>query len=128
VAYASRLTQRADLAGVVFHQGSRESLLLAPMFREAQVPLLLTSATSRRLRETGPWTFMLAPDDSAEGAFIGSFAAARLGAHSATLFYVVDEYGTGLRDGVMSALRERGVAVLDAVGDQYLVKITRLGG
>src|SRR5690349_8131208 len=36
VAYASRLTQRQDLAGVIFHQGSRESLLLAPMFREAE--------------------------------------------------------------------------------------------
>ena len=124
VSYASRLTQRADLAGVVFHQGSRESLLLAPMFREAQVPLLLTSATSRRLLDTGPWTFMLAPDDSAEGAFIGSFIAGHLGAHSVTIFYVVDEYGTGLRDGVTSALREHGVTVRDAVPIQAAVDCT----
>ena len=122
VAYASRLMQRADLAGMVFHQGSRESLLLAPMFREAKVPLLLTSATSRRLHATGPWTFMLAPDDSVEGAFIGHFVAERLGARSVTLFYVVDEYGTGLRDGVMSALRERGVSVRDAVPIQAAVE------
>ena len=124
VAYASRLMERGDLAGMVFHQGSRESLLLAPMFREAQVPLLLTSATSRRLHATGPWTFMLAPDDSVEGAFIGNFVAERLGARSVTLFYVVDEYGTGLRDGVTSALRARGVSVRDAVPIQAAVECT----
>jgi ABC-type branched-subunit amino acid transport system substrate-binding protein len=57
---------------------------------------------------------MLAPDDSVEGEFIGRFAA-RLGARSITLFYVLDEYGAGLRDGIMAELAHQGIGVLDAV-------------
>ena len=64
----------------------------------------------------GPWTFMLAPDDSAEGAFMAAFAAERLGAQRVSIFFVNDEYGAGLRDGVRAELQQRRVTVLDEVG------------
>src|SRR5205085_5520275 len=67
------------------------------------------------LRHAGEWTFMMAPDDSVEGEFLGRFVAERMGVHAVTVFYVVDEYGMGLRDGIGAALSRRGVRVLVAV-------------
>jgi branched-chain amino acid transport system substrate-binding protein len=112
---AQRLAAIPGLVAVVGHGGSRGSLVAAPVYNEAGIVQLTPISTSRLLRDAGPWTFMLAPDDSAEGAFIGAFAADRLGARRATVFYVNDEYGAGLRDGVLSEFGRRGVAVLDVV-------------
>ncbi|HEV8305174.1 MAG TPA: branched-chain amino acid ABC transporter substrate-binding protein [Gemmatimonadales bacterium] len=112
---AQRLAAIPGLVAVVGHGGSRGSLVAAPVYNEAGIVQLTPISTSRLLHGAGPWTFMLAPDDSAEGAFIGAFAAGRLGARRATVFYVNDEYGAGLRDGVLSEFARRGVAVLAVV-------------
>ncbi|MBI4543210.1 MAG: hypothetical protein HY705_09280 [Gemmatimonadetes bacterium] len=58
---------------------------------------------------------MLADDDSVEGAFIGAFAAERLSARRVSIFFVSDEYGIGLRDGLVADLRRRGLSVVDEV-------------
>ena len=112
---AARIVSNERVVGVVGHRGSRESLLMAPIFSEAHVPWILSGATSRRLRSAGPWTFTLAPDDSVEGEYIGRFVADRIKARSVTIFYIVDEYGVGLRDGITAALHGRNVRILDAV-------------
>lgn len=115
VEQAARLVSNPRVIGVVGHRGSRESLLMAPIFNEAGVPWILSGATSRRLHEAGRWAFMLAPDDSAEGEYIGRFIAERVRARSVTLFYIVDEYGIGLRDGVVASLQHRNIPLLEAV-------------
>jgi len=112
---AVRLADQADMIGVVGHSGSRETLMTAPIYDAAHQPFLVAMATSRRLRAAGPWVFQLAPDDSVEGEYIGRFVAERLRARSVTVFYVVDEYGTGLRDGLVAALGERHITVRDTV-------------
>lgn len=111
VEFATRLTAEAGMAGVVGHQDSRGSLLAAPVYDEARIPLLIPNATSRRLRNVSPWVFMLVPDDSAEGAFIADFAVDRLAARSVAVLYDNDEYGRGLRDGVRAALGARGLTI-----------------
>ncbi len=108
---ATDLVRVPGLVGVVGHGGSRPSLAAAPVYNAAEVPQIVPTGTSRRLRDAGPWTLRLAPDDSIEGAFIGRFVADRLGAHRVTLFYQNDEYGSGIRDGVITALGLRGIAV-----------------
>jgi len=115
VDHAMRIARTAGVVGVVGHGGSRESLLAAPVYNEAGIPQIVPTGTSRLLRDAGPWTFPLAPNDSAEGEAIGRFAAERLGARSAVIFYVTDEYGVGLRSGAAAALRAHGVTVLDSV-------------
>jgi len=111
VEFATRLTTARGMAGVVGHQDSRGSLLAAPVYDEAHIPLLIPNATSRRLRTVSPWVFMLVPDDSAEGAFIAGFAVDRLAARSVAVFYDNDEYGRGLREGVRAALGARGLSL-----------------
>jgi len=116
VASAEAATADPHLVAVVGHASSRGSLLAAPIYDEAGLPFIAPTATSRHLRDAGPWTFQLAPDDEAEGAFIATFAQDSLGARSITVFYLAaDEYGIGLRDGITRALRGRGGAPADAV-------------
>lgn len=115
VGRAERFSETPGLIAVVGHGGSRGSLAAAPVYNARRVPQVVPTGTSRLLSRVGPWTFVLAPNDSLEGAFIGSFAAEKLGARRVAIFYVNDEYGTGLRDGVVAELRARGAAAVDQV-------------
>jgi branched-chain amino acid transport system substrate-binding protein len=114
-ARAQRLVSVPGLVGVVGHAGSRGSLVAAPVYVAAGVPLIVPTATSRRLRDLGPWVFMLAPNDSLEGAFIGAFGAERLGARRFAIFYVNDEYGAGIRDGLKEWTRGSVASLVDEV-------------
>lgn len=109
---AQRFVAMPNLAGVVGHPGSGDALLTAPIYNEARVPHIVPTATSSELRRAGPWTFLLAPDDSAEGAFIASFAASRLGARTASILYTPDPYGVGLARRTAESLAGGGVRVL----------------
>jgi len=112
---ASWFLEDPNLVGVVGHPGSRSSLVAAALYNEAGVVQIVPAGTSRRLRDAGPWTFTLVPNDSVEGAAIGRFVAEDLGARRATVFFVTDEYGYGLREGVGAELARQGVEVLDEV-------------
>ncbi len=112
---ATQLVKAPGIVGVVGHQDSRFSLTTAPIYNEAHIPQIVPTGTSSLLKTAGPWTFMLAPDDQLEGAFIGDFVVGHLQARSATVFYQLDEYGRGLRDGVVAALNRQGVKVIDQI-------------
>jgi branched-chain amino acid transport system substrate-binding protein len=105
------------LVAVVGPQSSRAALLAAPVYAEREIPFISATATSRRLRDEGPWVFQLAPDDRAEGAFIVRFLLDSLRLRRVTIFYLGNsEYGNGLREGLVQALQSRGVAPVDQVG------------
>jgi branched-chain amino acid transport system substrate-binding protein len=106
---------RATLVGVVGHSGSRASLAAAPVYNEAHVVQVVPTGTSRLLARAGPWTLAIPPNDSVEGAFIARFVKERLQARTAGIFYVNDEYGIGLRDGLLAALGPSGVRVQSEV-------------
>lgn len=108
----ARVIVRAGPVGVIGHGGSRGSLAAAPVYNEAHVVQLVPTGTSRLLAQAGPWTLALPPNDSVEGAFIARFVTDRLHARSVAILYVNDEYGSGLRDGVLAGLRPAGVRVL----------------
>lgn len=115
--FAEAMVAMPGLVAAVGPQSSRATLLVAPIYGEANVPLISPTATSDRLRTLGPWVFRLAPGNSAEGAFMADFALDRLAARRVTIFYLdADEYGLDLRDGVVRALRGRGVTPVDQVG------------
>ena len=96
------------IVAVVGHQDSRSTILAAPVYDEAGIPLVVPNATSRALGTAGPWVFQVAPTDSQEGAFIAAFATQVLRARSVALLYDNDEYGRGIRDGVRDALATAG--------------------
>lgn len=100
---------------VVGHSGSRGSLQAALVYNRARIVQVVPTGTSRRLTSAGPWTFQLPPNDSVEGLFIADFVREHLRARSAVVFYLSDEYGIGLRDGIRGALAGTEVRVLDEV-------------
>ncbi len=108
---AAQLTKLAGVVAVVGHQDSRTTLLAAPLYIEARIPLVVPTATSRAIGSTSPWIFPLAPNDSQEGVFIAEFATRGLGAKAIALLYDNDEYGRGLRDGVQTALAAAGMSL-----------------
>lgn len=117
IGYAEAMAALPGVVAAVGPQSSRATLLVAPLFAERGIPLISATASSRRLRALGRAVFQLAPDDEAEGAFIATFVLDRLAARRVTIFYLdADEYGLGLRDGLVEALRGRGVAPVDQVG------------
>jgi branched-chain amino acid transport system substrate-binding protein len=111
---AAVLATIPDVVGVVGPMSSRDALLAAPVYNDSAIVELVPNATSRRLRDAGPWTFVLAPDDSLEGAFIGRLLV-HLGARRVTIVYAADEYGAGILAGASQALSASGVAILDRV-------------
>lgn len=112
---ALRFAANPRIVVVVGPGGSREALQTAPIYRQGALPNIAPTSTSRLLRQAGPWTFLMAADDSVQGEFIGAFVAERLHASSALLFYIPDEYGLGLATGTAQALAARGVRLLDRV-------------
>ena len=115
VEHAAQIARTPGVVAVVGPGASRQVLISAPVYNEARIPQVVPTATSRLARGVGPWTFHLAPDDSAEGEFIGRFAAEELDARTALIFYAADEYGSGLRSGAAAALAAHGVRVLESV-------------
>jgi ABC-type branched-subunit amino acid transport system substrate-binding protein len=112
---AAELAADPGMAVVVGHVGSRPSLLAAPVYGEAGLPMIVPMGTSRRLAQAGAHVFVMVPDDSVEGEFIAEFLADAHGARAVTIVYTSDEYGIGLRDGVADALARRGLRLVDAV-------------
>ena len=110
---AQELAAIPGICAIVGHGSSGSSLAAAPVYNDSGLPHLNALATSRLLAKSGPWTFSLIPDDASEGAFIADFAAEQLGARTASIIYVNDGYGTGLRFGSAAAFASRGVTVLD---------------
>jgi len=110
---AIRFSGDRGIVAVVGPGGSREALQTAPIYRDAKLPNVVPTATSRLLRSARPWTFRLAADDSAQGEFIGGFVSKRLGSRAAILFYIPDEYGLGLASGIGAALGRHSVRLLD---------------
>jgi branched-chain amino acid transport system substrate-binding protein len=117
IEFAEAMVAIPGLVAAVGPQSSRATLLVAPIYAERGIPMIAATATSDRVRALGPWVFQLAPGNAVEGAFIARFVLDRLAARRVTVFFLdADEYGIGLRDGVVRELRLRGVTPVDQVG------------
>ncbi|MEO8635254.1 MAG: ABC transporter substrate-binding protein [Gemmatimonadales bacterium] len=113
VRIALDVTTLHGLSAVLGPGSSRGMLAAAPIYDDARIPVITPTATSRLVQRVGAWTFMLAPNDSVEGAYLAQVAAERFHARTVTIFHVNDEYGTGLRDAILADLEHRGIPVLD---------------
>jgi branched-chain amino acid transport system substrate-binding protein len=117
VDYAVAMAALPRVVAAVGPLSSRATLLVARIYADRHVPLIAPTSTNHRIGDLGPWVFQLAPDDRAEGDYIARYAVDHLGARRVTIFYLVaDEYGLGLRDGIVQGLKRRRVAPVDEVG------------
>jgi branched-chain amino acid transport system substrate-binding protein len=114
IALAERLVADRSIVAVVGHLRSRGSLAAAPVYARAGVPQIVPASTSRLLRIAGPWTFVLAPTDSAQAVFLAA-SVDSMGARRALLFYSGEPYGEGLVETLRPELVRRGVRIVDEV-------------
>lgn len=112
---AERFAAIPGMVAVVGHGGSRGTLTAAPVYNRAGIPQIVPTSTSRLLNGMGPWTFVLSPNDSVEGALLARFAVQGLGARRVSIFYLNDEYGVGMRDGALLELEQVGGTLVDQV-------------
>lgn len=112
---ANLFGENPDVVAVVGHPGSRDALLGARVYNALGVPQVVPAATSSRLTQMGPWTYVLVPDNGRQGDLLAAYAVDSLGAKRVTVFYVGDEYGAELRDGIAAGLRSRSLELADAV-------------
>lgn len=114
VALAERIAADPTVVAVVGHFRSRGSLAAAPVYARAGIPQIVPGATSRLLREAGPWTFVLAPTDSEQAAFLAEQARG-MRLRRVVVFYSGEPYGEGLKEAIRPALAARQVSVADEV-------------
>lgn len=115
IARARRLVALPGVMGVVGHAASRGTLLTAPIYSDAGIPLVVPTATSSRLWEVGGWVFPMAPTDSAEGEFLGQVAVDGLKATRIAVYFVNSAYGTGIRGQLDRWFASRGLVPVDEV-------------
>jgi branched-chain amino acid transport system substrate-binding protein len=114
VALAERLAADRTVIAVVGHLRSRGSLAAAPVYRRVGIAQIVPTGTSHQLRVAGPWTFVLAPSDSAQAEFLVA-AVAEGGARRVLLFYSGEEYGEGMAVSLRRALRARRLQLVHEV-------------
>jgi len=99
----------------VGHAGSRGTLITAPIYADAGIPLVVPTANSGRLWEIGKWVFPLAPTDSVEAAFLGEVAVDGLQASRIAVYFINTAYGTGIRSELRQWLATRDLQPVDEV-------------
>lgn len=110
VEWTQQTLQLPGVTAVVGPSSSQTALAVAPLVSRAAIPQIVPTATTRLLRQSGPWIFRLVPDDSTEGEFLVHQVLARPGLRRILVLYTNDEYGQGLRSGVREALARAGMA------------------
>jgi len=115
IARARRLAALPGVMGVVGHAGSRGTLITAPIYADAGIPLVVPTANSGRLWEIGKWVFPLAPTDSVEAEFLGAVAVDGLKASRIAVYFINTAYGTGIRSELRRWLATRGLQPVDEV-------------
>lgn len=112
IAYAEWLADSGVVA-VVGHSGSRGSVAASTVYGRRGIVQVAPISTSRELTQSTPGAYALVPDDSSEGAFIAAYVDTVLRARRVALLYHHDEYGLGIRDGVVAELARRGITPVD---------------
>lgn len=94
-----------NVVAVVGHSNSAASLAAAPVYGEERIVQMAPSTTSRLYSQSGPFSFRMVSSDVAQSQFLLETLRREFptGARVA-VFYVNDDYGRGLLDGLRPAL------------------------
>jgi len=134
VTVAEQLIADEAIYAVVGPAGSQEVEAVEPMFQEAGLVHISSSATSPTLTTSGFETFFrVVPTDAAQGPTVGNFLANEL---MVTSLYVIDDqtsYAVGLADEAIAAFEEAGgtIAGRDSVTQEdvdFSALVTKVGG
>jgi branched-chain amino acid transport system substrate-binding protein len=122
----------------VGHLASGTTLAASPVYNGGRrpLPVVSPSASSPALSDAGAYTFRVCPTDLVHGERLAAWAVDQLGAGSAAMFYLNDEYGRGVRGVFAREFGERDTRLIadDPYVDDlpsfvpYLERVRRRGG
>jgi branched-chain amino acid transport system substrate-binding protein len=89
----------SDVAAVVGHLYSGETLAAAPIYNGGNTPVaaISPSSSSPELTTAGNYTFRVCPSDLAQGPALAHWVRDRLHLTHGALLYLNDDYGRGIR-------------------------------
>jgi len=108
---AERFASDPGVVAVVGHSGSKNTVLAAPIYASAGVPVLVPTATSRLLQDARDDLFLLSPPDDVEGAFLADHAVDSMAGRRVAMLYVADAFGIGIHEGVRDRMAARGATL-----------------
>ena len=127
-----------DVAAVIGHMGSAETLAAARVYNSGDNPVvsISPSASSPDISDAGPYTFRVCPDDGVHAAQLADWAYRRLGARRVAVLYENDAYGRGLRTAFRNSFTELGGRIVSEDPfspalpgfEPYLTRIRLRGG
>jgi branched-chain amino acid transport system substrate-binding protein len=113
VAVAERLYD-AGVSAVVGHLWSSTTIVAAPVYNGGSDPVAAVSpsSSSPEVSGLGDWTFRVCPSDLSHGKALAAWARNRLGLRRATVFYLNDSYGRGIRQSFVREFERLGGEVV----------------
>lgn len=109
---ADRFVSTPGIVAVMGHSNSAASLTAAPIYNQAHVVQIASHSTADLYSEAGPYSFRMVPPDVQQGRIIADFLARNYAGWRVALAYVNDDYGRGLRNSVLAALRPGAVEIV----------------
>lgn len=116
VAAIQKLRDSDDAFLVIGTLTSSATLAIAPVARSRDVLLVSPTASNPQLSNAGPRFFRVWPSDSFDGMIAATFCSTRLGARTAVVIHVNNDYGLGLSNVFQNSFQTLGgrVALVDA--------------
>ena len=110
IAVVKKLVDRDGVFAIVSTLGTATNLAALPFLLQRQVPLIAPLSGSPLLLDSKEkWIFGVAPLGIQMGGSLGEYAADELKAKRVAIFYQNDQYGKDGRDGVVLAIKKRGL-------------------
>ncbi len=105
-----KLVDQEKVDVVVGGWGSSQVLAAIPVNEKAEVPYIVVGGTNAAIaNKDNEWTFQVIKPDDLQAASLGDAALNDMGLKKIAVIYDTNDYGTGVKDGVVNRLKELGV-------------------
>lgn len=105
-----KLVDQEEVDVVVGGWGSSQVLAAIPVNEKAGVPYIVVGGTNAAIASVeNEWTFQVIKADDLQAESLGDAALNEMGLERIAVIYDTNDYGTGVKDGVVGRLEELGV-------------------
>lgn len=93
-----KLITTDNVIAVIDNSNSSVTLAVAPIVEKNKIPLLVTGASSPKIKDAGDYIFRIWNSDALEGEFMADLAFNKFQFKNISILYVNNNYGVGLKD------------------------------
>jgi len=108
---ADEFVSEGKVSVIIGHCYSSCCLAAQDTYRKAGIPSISSSATNENVTRNSPYMFRTIFSDSFQGQYIAHYARELLGARTGVIIHDDDQYGSGLKDYVLSAKDDIGLKI-----------------